>query len=207
MYDGKILSVFVTNLGKYNEGELVGKWLEFPATESEIQEVIQEIGIDSVHYEEFFITDYESDIDGLTDCLGEYENLYALNYLAMKIQESDCSMEQIEALIDFGEYTGSIEELVTLIDNTDCFFMYSEVENDYDLGYYYIHETGVIQELKNSVLTNYIDYESYGRDVRLEEGGTYTSNGYYVCMIDSPDTDSDLWDCIQNMKQEMKLTA
>lgn len=31
-----ILSIFVTNLGKYNEGELVGEWLELPATDEEI---------------------------------------------------------------------------------------------------------------------------------------------------------------------------
>ncbi len=27
-----VISVFITNLGKYNEGELVGEWLELPAT-------------------------------------------------------------------------------------------------------------------------------------------------------------------------------
>ncbi|WP_413788539.1 antirestriction protein ArdA, partial [Providencia stuartii] len=25
-----MISVFITNLGKYNEGELVGEWLELP---------------------------------------------------------------------------------------------------------------------------------------------------------------------------------
>ena len=27
---------FVTNLGKYNEGELVGEWVHFPTTEEEM---------------------------------------------------------------------------------------------------------------------------------------------------------------------------
>lgn len=27
-------------------------------------------------------------------------------------------------------------------------------------------------------LANYIDYESYGRDIRLNEGGIHTKNGY-----------------------------
>ena len=30
---------FVTNLGKYNEGELVGEWVKFPTTEEEMQKV------------------------------------------------------------------------------------------------------------------------------------------------------------------------
>ena len=49
MYE-KILSAYVTNLGKYTEGELIGKWLDFPTTEEKIQEVLQEIGIDGIRY-------------------------------------------------------------------------------------------------------------------------------------------------------------
>ena len=30
---------FVTNLGKYNEGELVGEWVHFPTTEEEMKKV------------------------------------------------------------------------------------------------------------------------------------------------------------------------
>lgn len=59
MYE-KILSAYVTNLGKYTEGELVGKWLDFPTTQKEINKVLHEIGIDGIRYEEIFITDYEA---------------------------------------------------------------------------------------------------------------------------------------------------
>ena len=207
MYE-KILSAYITNLGKYNEGELIGKWLEFPTTQKEINQTLQEIGIDGISYEEIFITDYESNISGLTECLGEYESLYALNFLAEKIQESVCSVDELEALLDFGVYTSSVTDLVALLDNMDCFLIYGEVENDYDLGSYYIHELGMIQEIKNSVLSNYIDYEAYGRDVRLEEGGVYTKNGFYVCMLsDFPTQNEDIQEEIQNMREEMRLTA
>ena len=30
---------FITNLGKYNEGELVGEWVKFPTTSEELQQV------------------------------------------------------------------------------------------------------------------------------------------------------------------------
>ena len=36
---------FITNLGKYNEGELVGEWVKFPITNDEMQEVFKRIGI------------------------------------------------------------------------------------------------------------------------------------------------------------------
>jgi len=55
-----IISAYITNLGKYVEGELVGKWHDFPTTPEEIAETFREIGVDGVEYEEFFITDYAS---------------------------------------------------------------------------------------------------------------------------------------------------
>ena len=36
---------FVTNLGKYNEGMLVGEWVKLPITEEEMQKVFERIGI------------------------------------------------------------------------------------------------------------------------------------------------------------------
>ena len=55
------LQAFVTNLGKYNEGELVGEWVSFPVTPEEMRAVLDRIGIGhpddfGVPYEEIFIT-------------------------------------------------------------------------------------------------------------------------------------------------------
>ena len=36
---------FVTNLGKYNEGELVGEWVHFPTTEEEMKEVFERLSL------------------------------------------------------------------------------------------------------------------------------------------------------------------
>lgn len=71
---------FVTNLGKYNEGMLVGEWVKLPTTEEEMQKVFERIGIGKQDefgqpYEEWFITDYECPIYGVQKMLGEYENL------------------------------------------------------------------------------------------------------------------------------------
>ena len=38
-------AAFITNLGKYNEGELVGEWVKFPTTAEEMKEVFKRIGI------------------------------------------------------------------------------------------------------------------------------------------------------------------
>ena len=36
-------AAFITNLGKYNEGELVGEWVKFPTTAEEMKEVFRRI--------------------------------------------------------------------------------------------------------------------------------------------------------------------
>lgn len=189
MNENVVLRAYVTNLGLYNEGMLVGEWVDFPTTHEKMKEVMRRIRIDGKEYEEYFITDYESDIDGLTECFGEYENLSMLNYLAGKIQDMDYSVEQLEAMIEYGEFTGSVEELINLIDNEECFMLMPDVESDYDLGYEYAENSGLFTEALKSLgmLANYIDYEGYGRDIRLEEGGMFTEHGYMV-MTDDMDT-------------------
>ena len=40
-------AAFITNLGKYNEGALVGEWVKFPTTAEELKKVFERIGIGS----------------------------------------------------------------------------------------------------------------------------------------------------------------
>ena len=151
---------YVTNLGKYNEGRLVGEFLKFPTTTEEVQALLKRIGIDGVRYEEIFITDYEVNISGLYDCLGEYESIDELNYLASLISEMDqIDREKFEAVIDSGEYSGSVKELINLTQNLDCFEFYPGVEDDETLGRIYVEDMEAIDVPEH--LLNYFDYEAY----------------------------------------------
>ena len=168
---------FITNLGKYNEGFLVGEWVKFPVTNEEMQAVFRRIGIGR-RYEEWFITDYDCPDAAIGKMLGEYESLSELNYLAgqiMALRESD---DFWQAVLDLGENTGSVQELINLTENLDCFDYLPGVQNDYDLGYYWIEESGCYDTSNLGALANYIDYESFGRDIRYEEGGVFGDNGY-----------------------------
>ncbi len=170
---------YVTNLGKYNEGRLVGENLKFPTTTEEVQALLKRIGIDGVRYEEIFITDYEVNIPGLYDCLGEYESIDELNYLASLISEMDQSdREKFEAVIDSGEYSGSVKELINLAQNLDCFEFYPGVTDDETLGRIYVEDMEAIDVPEH--LLNYFDYEAYGRDIRLNEDGHYAPGGYVL---------------------------
>ena len=175
-------AAFITNLGKYNEGELVGEWVKFPTTAEELKEVFKRIGIGQRDnfgqpYEEWFITDYDCYVDGLYDKLGEYENLDELNYLASKLDEmSDSEYAQFQAGMEMGDHCGSLQEIINLTENLDCYEVYPHIEDYDDLGRYYIEELEVMQVPEH--LQNYIDYEAYGRDVAMDENGSFTDQGY-----------------------------
>jgi len=175
-------AAFITNLGKYNEGELVGEWVKFPTTAEEMKEVFKRIGIGQRDdfgqpYEEWFITDYDCYVDGLYDKLGEYESLDELNYLASKLDEmSDNEYAQFQAGMEMGDHCGSLQEIINLTENLDCYEIYPNIEDYDDLGRYYIDELEVMQIPEH--LQNYIDYEAYGRDVAMDENGSFTDQGY-----------------------------
>ena len=175
-------AAFITNLGKYNEGTLVGEWVKFPTTAEELKKVFERIGIGAKDdfgqtYEEWFITDYDCYVDGLYDLLGEYANLDELNYLASKLDDmSQDEYERFQAAMEIGDHTGSIQELINLTENLDCYDIYPDIHDHDDLGRYYIEELDAMQVPEH--LRNYIDYEAYGRDIALEESGQFTDLGY-----------------------------
>ena len=175
-------AAFITNLGKYNEGALVGEWVKFPTTAEELKKAFERIGIGAKDdfgqtYEEWFITDYDCYVDGLYDLLGEYANLDELNYLASKLDDmSQDEYERFQAAMEIGDHTGSIQELINLTENLDCYDIYPDIHDNDDLGRYYIEELDAMQVPEH--LRTYIDYEAYGRDIALEESGQFTDLGY-----------------------------
>lgn len=188
-------AAFITNLGKYNEGALVGEWVKFPTTAEELKKIFERIGIGAKDdfgqtYEEWFITDYDCYVDGLYDLLGEYANLDELNYLASKLDDmSQDEYERFQAAMEIGDHTGSIQELINLTENLDCYDIYPDIHDHDDLGRYYIEELDAMQVPEH--LRNYIDYEAYGRDIALEESGQFTDLGY---VRDTGDSFNEVYD-------------
>lgn len=207
------IEAYITNLGKYNEGKLVGEWVRFPTTEEKMKKVFERIGIEpgapdgyGGHYEEWFITDYDWYVPGLMEAarLGEYENLDELNFLASKIMElDDCELDRFEAAMEVADETGSVKDIINLIDNPEKYEVYPGIENDEDLGHYYIEELGSIH-LTDEV-RDYFDYEAYGRDIAISEAGHYTSYGY---VKDSQDPFKEPYDGDpENIPDEYKVTG
>ncbi len=174
-----MIEAYITNLGKYNEGSLCGEWLKLPSTEEEVQALLSRIGVDGVLYEEIFITDYETDISGLSKCLGEYESVDELCYLASLLEDlDDWEMKTFEAALELGDDTNSVKSLINLSQNLDCYDLYSDVDNEEELGRYLIEEMNCL-DIPDEI-ENYFDYEAYGRDYAISEGGIFADNGYII---------------------------
>lgn len=176
------IRAWIGNLGKYNEGALVGAWVDFPADEDELNEVMKEIGIGSVNefgcvYEEIFIADYETDIDGIAHVLDEYTPLSDINQLAEALDGlQDWECETLEAALEL-ESAHSVADILEIIDHLDEYCFYPDINDFEDLGRYYADE-GCIDIPEH--LQGYFDYEAYGRDIYYGESGIFTDGGYIV---------------------------
>ena len=160
--------VYVANLGKYNEGEMVGEWINLPATEEEMEELLNKIGINE-KYEEIFIPDYENEFNYI---INEYDNLDELNEIAYKLDNlTDYDKEILKAGLELWNFED-------VFDNLDDFILMEDINTDYDLGYYWVEESGCYNLDNLGMLRNYINYEAFGRDIRFETDGGFTSYGW-----------------------------
>ena len=50
-----LFEAYITNLGKYNEGELVGETLKFPTSPQEVQALLKHIGVDGIGMRNFLL--------------------------------------------------------------------------------------------------------------------------------------------------------
>ena len=168
-----MMRIYLTNLGKYNEGELVGKWVDLPTTNG-FEEHLEEIGINEEH-EEWFITDYETDIAGLK--IGEYDNIEELDKLAETLEDlQDYDREVIEALISEGY---SLEDALEKKD--DC-MVYYNCNDMTDVAEQYVEEAGLLDSIPEN-LRYYFDFEAYGRDMSFEGTFVFTNNGNCVQIL------------------------
>ena len=174
-----LFEAYVTNAGKYSEGQLVGETLKFPTTAQEVEALLKRIGVDGVRYQEIFITSFDGDVLGLYDHLSEYENLDELNHLACLLSELTSSeLETLEAVLDSGDHCSSVRDIINLTQNLDCYGFYPGVSDEETLGRIYVDDLEML-DVPDQVKP-YFDYEAYGRDACIHENGHFAPGGYVV---------------------------
>ena len=163
-----MINVYITNLAKYNEGELVGQWVTLPLPPEELDEVIEEILGDD---EEYFITDYECEFMEVP----EYCNIHELNELAGELESLDeHELKKVKALMEWRVFS----DLEEAIENIDNYILLEDIKNEKDLAMYYIYDEN-IYNIPN-FMKSYIDYERLGRDLAMD--GYISKYGYiYEC--------------------------
>ena len=175
---------YLTNLGLYTEGELRGEWVTFPCDKEEFAEALDRIGVKEgvPGREEYFFTDWESDdlpIDAVIAYLGgngaEYVDPDSVNLMLEKLEEAAKECRDRDAIIAVCEAFG----VKDVVDSKSEILFVSGVHDDKALGEYFADV-----ELLDIPLNcrPYFDYERYGRDIRLEEGGEYTKQGYIALL-------------------------
>ena len=172
------ISIYLTNLGKYVEGCLIGEWVKLPVDKDKLRDVLDRIGIDEQQYEEYFITDYETLLSNLH--ISEYTSIQELNELAEKIEGlADWDYEKLGAVLE-SESCMTIAEILELIDELDSFGLLTDVEDDEALGEYYVDNGYIFCDLADSIKM-YLDMDRLGRDIRLESANVcYTSYGAVI---------------------------
>ena len=175
--DEPILSGYLSNLGAYAGGRPAGEWVTFPTTAGHMKEVFDRIGIDVQNREAWHFTEFQSPIPHLAEKLGEHEHPDELNYLGKLLSmQFDDDREKFAAAIALGDHASSVEELINLAQNLDCYWIYPSVHNEEDYGHYLVdelEEPELPEEAKK-----YFMYEEYGRDAAINDGGLFTEQGY-----------------------------
>lgn len=175
--DEPFLSGYLSNLGAYTEGRPAGEWVTFPTTAGHMKEVFDRIGIDVQNREAWHFTEFQSPIPHLAEKLGEHEHPDELNYLGKLLEmQFDGDREKFAAAIALGDHASSVEELINLAQNLDCYWIYPSVHNEEEYGHYLVdelEEPELPEEAKK-----YFMYEEYGRDAAINDGGLFTEQGY-----------------------------
>ena len=160
---------FITNLGKYNEGYLIGKWITFPIGEEELEKVLEEIGIDGKYYEEYFFTDFDNNIFDF----GEFTSIDTINDVAERLEYLQEDEDVIKAIID---NCCDMEESLNILEN-ESYTVYGDCNSMTDVAYYCVEEFGMLENAPQN-LVEFFDYDAYGR--HLDTTCTFIGydNGY-----------------------------
>ena len=168
------LKMFLTNLGEYVNGCLIGEWVKLPVPNDKLKDILTRIGIDERN--EYFITDYETTLTNLE--ISEYASIAELNELAERIEGlSDYDYDKLGSVLEC-ESSMRIADILEVIDALDDFVLLTDISTEEELGDYYLDD--IFYGIPDTVL-RYIDTQRLGRDIHLENGnGTFTSYGYLI---------------------------
>lgn len=184
----KVFSIFAQNLAYYNEGELVGGWLDLPQPTEKIDKYLKEVVKIDREHEEYEIGDVDNTSTFSYESM-QWANLKDINNLAIIYSFLDeIQKEAVEAYLEYegGDY--GINELINIclqVDEISYYRYYFEgIEYNQDcspevkMGYTMAEENGIYELLEKQGILDYFDFEKYGESFGYNEH--LLENGYLV---------------------------
>lgn len=163
-----MLKIYVTNLKKYNEGALVGEWVELP--HEDIESVINQIS--NNNKDGLFISDFETDVQGLE--VGEYDDIEILNDITEQID--DLSDGELIAFQAYLLNSSSLNEALEKATDGN-YTIYENCDNMEDVVYQVVNDCGLLDGVPEEVRM-YFDYEAYGRDMDINRTFIQIDNSF-----------------------------
>jgi len=155
----------------------VGTWLALPAGKNDFLKAMNEIGTASP--DDLTIGQYKTDLAALTKELLMSADLDHVNYLAARLAEMDSGeLDKLDAIMQSPFRFSTVEQLLDYTYNTDYFLLRFGINDNMELGRYYVYDTGLCQmpeEWKGG-----IDLEKFGAHAAQQERGVFTSKGYLM---------------------------
>lgn len=172
------ISIALTNLGQYNEGQLNYTWVELPVTDQELKEHLESIGVDGVRYEEYFISDYDCELKNLV--IGEYSNLKLLNEIAWALEDLvDPELRAFDLLLSYLGCEDNYEDALEALNSKMEDIIVYEVDSLGDFGETWSNEVyGDVPEW----LSRYVDWERFGQDL-IDEMDCEYDDEYGIVVI------------------------
>lgn len=170
-----MLNIYLNTWGNYNEnGADGGEWVTLPMDADELAETMEKIA-DAMgdNDPEWFINDYEWTCEWEGRTISEYDSAEALNEYCARLSDLDEWQQKVYcAAVEYwgGEYVDP--------DDIDDYNLLTDVNDEYDLGYYWAVESGCYDLEKMGHLASYFDYSGFGRDIAIEADGGFTSYGF-----------------------------
>ena len=131
---------------------------------------------------EYVASEFGYDVEDVSITIQSIEELPTLECERLTLDLANEIAENVEdvdedLVLSFIESESPDPKYLASVEFDDC-SLYPDVDSDRELGEYLVEEVGV--ELSKEKLLQYLDYEKFGRDVRLSEGGSFVDKGYFV---------------------------
>lgn len=185
----KVFSIFAQNLAYYNEGYIVGDWIDLPQSPEVIDRYLKEVVKVDDEHEEYEIADVEN-IKPFPYSSIQWANVKDINNLAIIFSKLNESQKEaiLAHLVYEGEEHYGIDELINICLQADdiAYYQYyfdgiEHCENcspEVKMGYTMAEEIGLYNELEKLGAINYFDFEKYGES--YEDNHQLLENGYLI---------------------------